>query len=72
MGDSDCPVKYAYDRPVLNPSVHQLPVASNGPVVTQETRLPEIDCEINDIQYIGGLIYSGGLVYLQPIERGTD
>jgi hypothetical protein len=55
---------YAYNRPVLNPSLYQLSVSSNGAAVTQQTPLQVQDGEINDIEYIGGLIYSsGGSIY---------
>jgi len=55
---------YAYNRPVLNPSLYQLSVSSNGLAVTQQTPLQVQDGEINDIEYIGGLFYSsGGSIY---------
>ncbi len=53
-----------YDRLVLNPSMYQLSVLSNSVAVTQQPPLQVQDGEINDIQYVGGLMYSsGGSIY---------
>ncbi len=44
--------------------MYDLSVSNNGAAVTQQTPLQIPDGQVNDIQYIGGLIYfSGGSIY---------
>ncbi len=44
--------------------MYQLSVLSNSVAVTQQPPLQVQDGEINDIQYVGGLMYSsGGSIY---------
>jgi hypothetical protein len=62
---------YGYDRPVSNPSMYQLSVSSTGLAVAQDSPLELQDVQINDINYVGGLIYTDGGSIYDPLSAAV-